>query len=83
MVTEKEIELINQIVCEAVLYSDDSIGPYLFDGSLLRKALNNWLAYRSAQDDYKVAAVKKFKTVKFGDHCTMDVKVPLIVKKKG
>lgn len=54
MSVDKEIELINEIVAQAVIHGGDSGGPYYTNSSVLYKTLRNWLIEECLIDEFKI-----------------------------
>ena len=54
MSKDKEIELINEIVVQAVIHGGDSSGPYYTNSNALYKALKKWLVENCLTDEFKV-----------------------------
>lgn len=71
-----EIDLINQIVTEAVWHGADCGGIYSQNEKALLKALNDWLAYKSLNNKYEVHNI----SVRTSDHIELP-EIPQIVKK--
>lgn len=49
---EKEIELINNIIAEAIIHGADSGGSYEQNEEDLTKAVNEWLKFKSISHKY-------------------------------
>ena len=52
MSKDKEIELINEIVVQAVIHGGDSSGPYYTNSNALYKALKKWLVENCLTDEF-------------------------------
>lgn len=51
---EREIELINEIIANAIIHGGDSGGPYESNLESLVIAINNWLCEKGLKDKYHV-----------------------------
>ena len=60
---EKEINLINQLVAEALVSGGDSGGPYDSGNAELEDLLNEWISLKGLQNDYEVREEKVEATV--------------------
>lgn len=49
---EKEIELINSIIREAIIHGSDSGGAYEINEEDLRESVSNWLDYHDLSEKY-------------------------------
>lgn len=49
---EKEIELINSIIREAIIHGSDSGGAYEINEEDLRESVSNWLDYHGLSEKY-------------------------------
>lgn len=73
----KEINLINQIVAEAVWHGADCGGAYYQNEEALSEALNDWLGYKSLDDEYEIHNID----VRTADRTGLS-NIPQIVKKE-
>lgn len=59
MELQKEIDLINDIVLNAVVHGADCGGAYNQNEDGLRHSLNEWLKAKGIQDDYYIDEVER------------------------
>lgn len=55
-ILQTEIDLVNQIIAEAVWHGADAGGAYCQNGSELKNAIEKWLDYKGINDKYIVCA---------------------------
>lgn len=55
---EKEIQLINEIVCQAIIHGGDAGGSYSSNTGGLVKTLNNWIKAKGKENLYRVGITK-------------------------
>ena len=54
MTIEKEIELMNEIIVQAIIHGGDSDGPYYTNEIGLYKVIKKWLDERGISSCYKI-----------------------------
>lgn len=73
---EKEIEIINRIIVEAIVHGSDGGGSYNMNEENLISSIVSWLEFNGIANDYEVKEVEKVQTCWGFYGC-----IPQIVKK--
>lgn len=56
---EKEIEIINKIILEAVVYGSDGGGIWILNEDALTSAITSWLKFKGIDSEYEIKKIKE------------------------
>lgn len=57
---EKEIELVNEMIANAIIHGADLGGSYDQNEKELTRAINNWIVAKGLENEYHIAKGKYF-----------------------
>lgn len=55
IISEKEIELVNELIVQSIKHGGDSGGPYFTNEKELISAINAWLEFKENANGYQIA----------------------------
>lgn len=56
---EKEIEIINKIILEAVVYGSDGNGIWNLNEEVLTASITSWLEFKGIDSEYEIKKIKE------------------------